>query len=234
MKIISIVTPIRRRPDNVKRMLNSIKETMSGLNKIQVIFRIDNNDEILDQDFRFEIYKMMEHQLTINFIMGPETFPDMGKLWNDCVPDIAGEIVQFGGDDLVYRTKDWDSMVVKAFEEYPDQIVMVWGNDSTFGSKLATHGFLSKKWIDTVGWFFPPIGLTYANDDFIFAMMRNLSRLHYIGELSIKHKWDGSNPNAENYGRMGEHFQRSHDLVVSEIGQNCMREAINKLRAVMS
>jgi hypothetical protein len=230
MQTISILTPARLRPQNIKRMLESIKATMSGQNNVQVIFRIDNTDEKLnDSEFKFDCYKMINERLFINFIKGPELFPYLGPMWDDCFNVSTGEIVQYAGDDLVYETENWDLKITEAFNKYPDEIVLVWAADGIFGAGLATHGFLSRKWIETVGWVFPPCGMTYANDDAISSIARRLNRSHFIGDVSIKHLWDGGNPNDPNYSRLGGQFERSHNIFGSNECQSILTEAVNKL-----
>ena len=228
---ISILTPVRRRPHNIKRFMISIGETMSDDNEIEVVFRLDETDELLNNDkFMGEIFNGCKGgKLSAVFTIGPETFPDLSCLWNECYEASTGDIVQAGGDDLVYESASWDQTVINAFNKYPDKIVLVWGQDSCFGPRLATHPFLSRKWVDTLGWVFPPIGLTYASDDFVFAIGTKLNRLHFIGEMNIIHKWDGSNPDDPNYARLQEHFHRSHDILNGAVGQNLLAESLEKL-----
>jgi hypothetical protein len=215
-------------------MLESIKETQSKEHNIEVVFRVDDTDTLLNEpSFKEQIYQMTDVRFFPRFIYGPETFPDLGCLWNECFNDCHGDILMVGGDDLIFKTQDWDQMLVKTFEKYPDGIVLAWGSDGTFENRLATHPIISRKWVETVGWFFPPIGLTYANDNFLYNLMYRLGRLHFIGEMKIEHKWDGGNPEDPNYGRMGTHFDRSHEVLNGAIGQNCMKEAESKLREVM-
>lgn len=217
------------------RMLKSIKETQSKEFNIEVVFRVDDTDEILNESaFREEIFQMTDVRLYIQIIKGPETFPDLGCLWNECFNVCHGDILMVGGDDLIFETKNWDKILINAFDKFPDEIVLMWGSDGTFDNRLATHPIMSRKFVETVGWFFPPIGLTYANDNFLYNLMHRLNRLHFIGEMKIQHKWDGANPNDPNYGRMGEYFDRSHEILNGKIGQDCMKEAEDKLRKVMT
>jgi len=234
VKTISILTPARKRPQNILRMLDSIKNTKSDENNIEVIFRVDDTDNDLnDPSFREAVYLMTDIRLFPRIVVGPETFPDLGCLWNDCLTVSHGDIFQMGGDDLVYETKDWDRVVIAKFEQFPDGVGLIWCEDKHFSASLATHGFISKKWVETVGWFTPPIGLTYANDNFLYNLANRLRRFYFIGDVTIEHKWDGSNPNDPNYGRMGFEFDRSHEILSNNIGQDCMKEAETKLRGIM-
>lgn len=215
-------------------MLESIKLTKSNETNIEIIFRADETDELLNNNvFMMKCFEYIDIRLYINFLFGPETFPDLGTLWNEAYKECTGDYIQYGGDDLVYETKDWDIKVVNGFAKFSDEIVLVWASDSSFGSSLATHGFLSKKWVDTLGWVFPPNKMTYANDNMIHNIAAKLSRLFYIGEVNIKHIWDGGNREDPNYGRMGKYFQQSWDILNGEEGQGIINGAVERLRKEM-
>lgn len=233
MKTISILTPARRRPNNMLRMIDSIKESISGNHNIEVIFRVDDTDELLlNEEFKINLYQKISIRVYINMIVGPETFPDLGCLWNECFDKCNGDIVQMGGDDLVYVTKGWDEILVNK-SNFEDEIYLSWGPDGTFNTRLATHGFVSRKWVEAVGWITPPLGLTYANDDFIHSVAHKIGRLNYLCDMEIKHLWDGGNPNDPNYGRMGELLDRSHEIRHSREGVAQQSWAVDQLVKVM-
>lgn len=215
-------------------MLESIKATQSNNHNIEVIFRIDETDDLLNnRDFMLDIYQMIDLRLYIQFIVGPETFPDLGCLWNEMYPKAHGNIFQMGGDDLVYETKDWDEKIVYAFNKYSDEIVLVWGADGIHNQVLATHGFISKKWVDAVGWITPPIGLTYCNDNFVHDIAARLGRHCFLGDVMIRHLWEGGNTERPNYQRMLLNFQKDNDYFYSKAGRDIINEAADKLVAVM-
>lgn len=234
LRTISILTPARKRPENILKMLESIKATQSKNHNIEVIFRADSSDEILGEEkFRMEMFSLIDTRLYINLLYGPETFPDLGILWNDCYQKSHGDILMCGGDDLVFETQNWDEKVIEAFNKYPDEIALVWGPDGAFAAQLATHPIVSRKWVETLGWFFPPIGLTYANDNFLYNLANRLNRLHFISDLSIRHQWIGSGTSDPNRDRMLSYFDKSHEILSGHIGQDCMKDAEMKLRSVM-
>jgi hypothetical protein len=236
MKTISILTPVRKRPENIFRMIESIKATQSQQNLIELVVRIDADDEVLNDPIF--IRRLMESGrkdlLEIVMLLGPPTFPDLGTLWNDCCEYSKGDYLQMGGDDLIYRTLGWDQLVVDSFSKFPDEIVLVWAQDGGHNHVLATHGFVSRKWVQTTGWFTPRCGNTYANDDFIFAVGRETGRLCYLANCFIEHRrhFEGAE-NDPNYGRMMEHFQRSQEVLHGPVGRNIIDDAVSRLRSIM-
>lgn len=231
---ISILTPARRRPNNVLRMIYSVQETMSGKNRIEMIFRIDEADETLNNlDFLKQAYSLDNEMLDIIFIIGKETFPDLGVLWNECWEKSSGDILQMGGDDLVYSSKNWDEAVVRKSLMYPDQIYVIWGKDHQHDQLLSTHAFVSRKWCETLGWLVPPTGITYFNDNFIHGIGAAVGRLHYISDMVIMHVWRGNRPGDPNYDRMATKFQESSDYFYGPLGREIIHNAVGKLTKVM-
>ena len=62
------------------------------------------------------------------------------------------------GDDLTFDTPGWDGVVREAFEQTPDKILFAYGNDlGPHGETFGTHGFVHRRWVETLGYFVPPL-----------------------------------------------------------------------------
>jgi hypothetical protein len=111
----------------------------------------------------------------------------LSVLQNILYANCMGEIVMYGADDLVFKTKDWDVTVVRAIESYSDKLVLVYPNDlATHGRNMAIHGFLHRNWINVVGsWVAPGRGSCY--DLWYTEVARKLGRLHYMEDVHIAH-----------------------------------------------
>lgn len=201
--IISILTPSRKRPYNVQRMINSLIDTISGNHKIDLILRLDFDDE---KDYMEQISIKGCGYLDLTWVIDEPTFPNLSVLWNDCLKYSAGDIIQMGGDDLIYSTKNWDELVVQEFKStFPNGIGFVYGPDGIFYSNLGTHGFVSKLWTDTLGYFTPQQGFTYYNDNWVFEVATLIGKRHYIEKLFINHcRYPANHGEDPNYGRMAE------------------------------
>lgn len=140
---ISILCPTRGRPDNVKRLLDSIASTSSVLP--EVIFYVDEDDAGLPVEGRWPGVKVLR---------GPRIV--LSAMWDKCAEAATGEIIMQAGDDIIFRTNGWDDQVRRAFASFPDRLVFVHGDDGIYGSKFGTHGFMHRAWKDAVGYFVPP------------------------------------------------------------------------------
>jgi len=174
--MISILTPTRGRPGNVKRLVNSALSTARFPDQVEFLFYVDLDDD----SFPSEI-----ESTNIRVIRGPRMW--LSVLQNILYANCKGEIVMYSGDDLVFKTQDWDAKVVNAMEKYPDRLSLVYANDlATYGESLATHGFLHREWIETIGCFLAP-GRGSLSDLWLTDVARKIGRLQYLEDVHIAH-----------------------------------------------
>ena len=118
-------------------------------------------------------------------------------MWNRCQEIATGEIFMHCGDDIRFRTPNWDTEVRVTFESFEDKIALVYGDDGIRKDDLATHGFIHKNWIDTIGYFLPPYFSSDMNDYWLTDVAKGIDRLIKIDILTEhlhpsagKHEWD--------------------------------------------
>ncbi len=180
--VISILLPTRNRPRNVERFLESAIATASNFENLEFIFYID------DDDNTFPSHVLRRN---VKLVKGP-------RLWLSVIGNILyshsrGEIIMYAGDDLIFSSKGWDELVLAQFNTTSDKIRLVYGNDKGRNSKeIARHGFLHRKWIETIGVYQQP-GRGSASDIWLTSVARKIGRLDYIENLIIPHIhwWQG-------------------------------------------
>lgn len=174
--MISILTPTRGRPENVKRLVKSVLSTARFPGEVEILFYVDFDDDSFPSELESS---------NVRVIRGPRMW--LSVLQNILYANCKGEIVMYAGDDLVFITKDWDIRVVSAIENYPDKLVLVYPNDlATHGQSMAIHGFLHRNWINAVGsWVAPGRGSLY--DLWHTEVARKLGRLNYLEDVHIAH-----------------------------------------------
>ena len=174
--MISILTPTRARPDNVKRLVDSAFSTARFPDQVEFLFYVDLDDDTFPPEIESS---------NVRVIRGPRMW--LSVLQNILYANCKGEIVMYSGDDLVFKTQDWDLKVVTAIDKYPDKLALVYPNDlATHGESMAIHGFLHRNWIDAVGcWVAPGRGSLY--DLWHTEVARKLGRLEYLEDVHIAH-----------------------------------------------
>jgi len=181
--MISILVPTRKRPDKMQTLIQSIINTTHNLANVELIFYIDEDD--LESIIKLKEVKQLTSALTIKHVIGPRIL--LSKTWNRCFEIARGDIIMHGGDDIVFRTANWDIEIENAFNQYDDKIVLVYGRDGFHDEKLSTHGFIHRRWIETIGHFLPPFFSSDYNDTWLFEVATLINRTCYLDSILIEH-----------------------------------------------
>ena len=147
-KLISIVCPTHRRAKLQYRFAENVYENAYDPDRSEIIFGIDNNDEIALETAEGlkEIYG--NDFIKISLVEPGENLPNISNI---CAKSARGPIIGNAADDVVFRSKNWDITVLKEFQKYDDKILLLWSDDGLWGGALASHYFLHRNWIKTLG-----------------------------------------------------------------------------------
>jgi len=175
---ISILVPTRDRINTthgnfVNKLITSAEDTADDFNSIEFVFYIDEDDKDSQNYFENLNYS------NVDFVCGKRIV--LSEMWNQCYEISTGDILFHCGDDIRFRTHGWDKIVRDKFNEFDDRILFVFGDDEktqlgTFG----THGFISRKWADTVGYFVPPYFSSDYNDTWLNDVAKMIDRWFYV------------------------------------------------------
>lgn len=176
---ISIACPSYKRPESMVRLVESVFETTKEIEKIEVIFYLDDND--FDSHNVAKIL-MQKFGKIVKAITGPKI--KLSNMWNHCAQNTDFEIVMLCADDIIFRTIYWDILVREKFNEFDDKILFVHGDDGHNSDKFGTHGFLHRNWINTVGYFLPPYFSADWCDTWINEVSDKLRRRFYVPILT--------------------------------------------------
>src|SRR5208282_2654538 len=161
--MISILLPTRNRPQNLKRMVDSVR-TMSTVQP-EIVVYIDDDDTLSPP---------MAEALGLVTIIGPRII--MTDYWNKCYEKATSDIVMQMGDDVIFKTPGWDVMVEEEFAKWPDKIVLVHGDDIGNDLQIASYPFLHRRWAEVVGYFSPPYFVSGGCDVWINAVAKFVNR----------------------------------------------------------
>jgi hypothetical protein len=174
--LISILIPTRQRPRNVKRVIKSALTTADEPNKIEFVFYVDNDDKTFPKS-------VINKQIRV--IYGPRVW--ISLISNILYANSRGEIIMYGGDDIIFRSKSWDTVVRNQFTEVLDKICLVYTNDGVKQSQdIARHGFVHRRWFNVLGSAFPS-GRVVPIDLWCTDVARKLNRIRYIEDIVIEH-----------------------------------------------
>lgn len=162
------------------RNWESARRTARHPECLEIVFCIDDDDA--DSIAMFE--KMKSRQ--VKAVIGPRSEVQYaGNLWNKAYEASCGEIFMLNADDIVFRTKGWDVKIGEAFEKFPDRIVYVYARDGYADKNFGTHGFLHRRWTETVGYFVHPESV--LSDLWLMDVARMINRFYFVSSVYTEH-----------------------------------------------
>jgi hypothetical protein len=114
----------------------------------------------------------------------------LSEMWNRCWKIAKGEYFGHMGDDIVFKTKGWDTEIKNAIDSFPKKIGFVWGddvNDQSQHYEFGTHGFVHKNWTDVIGRFVPPYYSSDYNDTHFNDVSKELGVQKYLHHVVTEH-----------------------------------------------
>jgi hypothetical protein len=90
-------------------------------------------------------------------------------------------------DDVIYKTKGWDTKFINILEEYGNGIA--YGDDLIQGKNLCTFPFISGDIARALGWLQLPTLNRYCGDVVWKFLGQSLDILYYVPEVIIHHQW---------------------------------------------
>ena len=184
---IAILVPSRERMNRRLTLLTSIITTVSDINNVNIYFGVDMDDPTRDM-----IYKVASAIPCVKIvdIDNNGEFIGLGKMWNICTDNSTEEIISMIGDDMVFRTPNWDLEVIKEFTENcpEDKIKAIHCNDDCHGAKLAVNLFCHRKYAEVLGRFMREEFKINWVDQWMHQVFSAFGRLTYRGDIMIEHR----------------------------------------------
>ena len=181
---ISLLIPTRGRPDNLSRLFDSIKQTSSRVDGVEVVLVVDDDDlDMLAFEYEGVFYKRA--------VVRPGR--RMGELNMTAYKASSGKYIMLLNDDVIIRTPGWDDKILACFRSYADEIVLVHVNDLIFKERLCTFPFVSRRFCDLAGELCPEEYHRHRIDDHIYNIFNLLgvmgrTRIVYLPDVVFEHE----------------------------------------------
>ncbi|NDB59517.1 glycosyltransferase family 2 protein [bacterium] len=170
--MISILCPTRHRPQNIERMWQSIQDTAKNPKQIEVVIYIDADDDSYD-NLKIPVVKIKGERIVLS------------DTWNKCAQKAKHDILMYAGDDIIFKTPNWDEIVIETFNAVPDKVLFVFGNDGSVHDGIyGTHGFVHRTWFNTLGYICPPLFSGDYSDTWINDVAKLVGRHKHIKILT--------------------------------------------------
>lgn len=181
---ITLIIASRKRPLILQGMFDSAINTAKYPDLIEMSIYVDNDD-----------FETQEHLKTmkgnVQVTIGERIL--LSEMNNKAYEKATADILMFGSDDLYLRSKDWDDKVMDIFNRHGDKIIFVHGYDSYFRGGFGIGGFLHRRWVETVGYFYPPYFSALHSDRWINDVANALGRRIFLPDVITEHVHPGNN-----------------------------------------
>lgn len=173
----------RGRPYVFERLYQSILSTSSNKKDFELILYLDKDDQsLLEYISILKTYK--EHK--ISYIVGERNvITDTG--YNECFKLSTGNIIMVLADDLLFHTRNWDVIINNEINKFDDKIVILAAKDDYVNKRRASHPIFHRKWVETLGYVFPPYFKVIGGDIWVTKIAKELGRFVYLKNLHIEH-----------------------------------------------
>jgi hypothetical protein len=153
----------------LKRLLDSIAETVSDPDRLEIVLYVDEDD--------VESREVSHPSLSIVRQIGPRLRKSMGAIFRQCFEASRGRYVMLINDDVVFRTKDWDLKVLEGISRFPDEVVLVYGKDRYYDDEMCTFPILPRTTCDLMDGICPAEYDNHCIDSHVFDTFERLSSL---------------------------------------------------------
>lgn len=183
---IAILVPSRERMNKRLTLLFSILTTVKDINNVNVYYGVDEDDPTLET-----IEKISKAVTCVKVIRikNDGKFLGLGKLWNILTDETTEEVISMIGDDMVFKTPNWDEEVIKEFQDIPeDKIKAIHCNDDCHKAKLAVNLFCHRKYAEVMGQFMREEFKINWVDQWLHQVFSAFGRLKYRDDIMIEHR----------------------------------------------
>ena len=174
-----MICATRSRPDMTKKMIKSWKDTQSGLS--DMVIMLDDDDPELD---KYDVEGVFKEVTDTARKMVREggcgiKFPRGSAQLNQKAYEMYPDYKYYGlvGDDTIFRTKDWDKIVIDRFKEVGD-FGMIYGDD--LGCHKPVMPFITANLIKLVGYLVPPKFIHMRIDRIWWDITKYSNNIHSV------------------------------------------------------
>ena len=185
---ISLLVPSRERLNLKLTLISSIITTVSDINNVELIFGIDEDDPT--RDIVYNIAKAIPFVKIVD-IKNDGKFIGINRIWNILADNCKEDIFGYIGDDMIFKTQNWDTEILKEFNKDncpPDNIKLVHCFDGhrTY-DEISINAFVHRKYYEVLGYFCREEFLVNWSDRWMYQTFKAFNRVKYRNDIHIHH-----------------------------------------------
>jgi len=182
--LISLICPSKGRPNNVKRLINNIQNTVEE--KVELIFVFDIGEP-------HQLYEMKELPSNIQICTLNIKHSDFlnKDYYNYGASFGLGKYFWCIGDDVKFLTKSWDKILKEKLEDYlkdkPDRIAYISVSEEKSKAKHPCFPLITSEAFKALDMYFHPDLMSWGADRCLWELYSGVDRILHIPEIEIQH-----------------------------------------------
>ena len=181
---LSLIVPTRGRTERLRAFLDSLRSTADRAAEVEVVLVVDEDDP--------ETIAFRHSGVALRTVVVPPGL-SMGALNSRGYAAATGDYLMLCNDDVVVRTRGWDSRLRAVFGSFPDGVVLAHVNDGTFKESLCVFPCVSRRYAEFAGGICPEDYRRYRIDDHIYNVFNLLAllgeyRIQYLPDVLFEHQ----------------------------------------------
>jgi hypothetical protein len=220
--ILSLLVPTRGHVvDRLQRLWRSLTVTIETQESVELIFRIDEDDE-----------ESAAFLATIDpkpvVLVGPryDGYASLPRFYNEMVQHTTADLIMCGNDDMIFKTPEWAYLYRDVSDLYSDGVFCL--GAYTYPTSAFPFSVVSRRMVDALG-FLNDERLLYSDIFLRDVVARAGGRALLVPEVEIEHVGVCDADCAAVKMDMHEHFAEKY----WQLHDKCVWEAVAKVRPLL-
>lgn len=151
-KLVSILVPTRKRPHGCKMVIDSVVESASDLSKVELLFRVDDDDIVTQQFFESEVD--IPEGLDVSIVTGDRYlnvnkngYHNIHRFYAELAAESTGEFLFIFNDDLNFQQINFDGIL----QEHSGKTCVINPNWEHYSTAFYTFPIISRNIFEATG-----------------------------------------------------------------------------------
>lgn len=226
---ICLLCPTRGRSLIMDNVWFSARDTASSFERLEIFYYID-----LDDLSSIERAKQLRKEdERVNFFVSNRP-ARLAVAYNTLFELSNADVFFIVSDDVIVETKRWDLVIRNKLDKIHDKIALLHGFDAfTNGPKFGAHPILHRKWIETIGYVFPP-QISRFSDTWINNVADIINRKFSIDVRVYHNHWtrkansnrDSTSEHLDSTFELDVNFYKTNKFLIKEDAKKLLRSIL--------
>lgn len=221
MTKIAILCPTRGRPEQCRRMIESVSKT-AMTDRVNIYLSL-HDEEVEKYSIELNKCQIDPNRVDIACLVHPE-YPTVHK-WNELAKfsyrtPFDHTHFMLGADDMVFATPGWDTALIEHYAALKEK-VHVYALQDSRDANGTPHPIVTREYIEALGYAFPPIFLHWWIDSWTVDIGKSCGVFTHLKDYLLTHiKPSDAGVGDETHNRIRRNGWHERDTYVNDTCQH--------------